>query len=109
MSQKHIVGVVFGVIGIGLLLAFVYQQFRVSMIQTTNPAPMMESSKTKVSERAEQAPVPETIDDVFLSIQEEASMDLSALDEEENGEVADIEADSDSVTQFETSYDENRL
>lgn len=104
MSQKHIVGIVFGVIGIGLLFAFVYQQFGAE-----TPAPGSPKTQVSVSERQKKAPEPETIDDVILSIQEEALMDLSALDEEENGEIADIEADSDSVTQFETSYDENSL
>ena len=109
MPQKHIIGLVVGVVGIGLLFALVYQQFGFSSAPNTRPLPMMESSKTGVSERQQQAPVPETIDDVILSIQEESSMDLSALDEEENGEIADIEADSNSVTHFETSYDENSL
>ena len=101
MSQKHIIGGVLGLVGIGLMFVFVYQQFR-TPASTGLP-------KTQVSERAPKAPEPETIDDVVLSIQGEASADLSALDEEENGEMTDIRTDSDSVTNLSTSYDEKSM
>ena len=106
MPQKHIIGLVVGVVGIGLLFASVYQQFQAPVV--IDDGRMMQKSTVTESQQ-KKAPVPETIDDVILSIQEESSMDLSALDEEENGEIADIEADSNSVTHFETSYDENSL
>lgn len=108
MSQKHIALVALGVVGVGLLSVFVYQQFRVS-VPVSEWSPMMESPKTTAVDRTQQAPVPETIDDVLLSIQEEASSDLSALDAEEAGEIEDIEADSDSINNLGTSYDENSL
>lgn len=104
MLQKHAILVAVAVVGIGIVFALVYQQF-----QTPVSAPSLQSSKTSVSERAEQALVPETIDDISESIQEEASLDLSALDAEEAGEVEDIETDSDSINNLGTSYDESNL
>lgn len=107
MPTKHIFGVALGIIGIGLLFAFVYLDD--PSTPDTIPLPMTESPKTQVSERQQKAPVPETIDAISESIQDETAADLSALDEEEEGEVEDIETDSDSINNLGTSYDENSL
>lgn len=106
MSQKQNILVGLGVIGVGLLFVFVYQQFKLS---GPTPEVMTMPQKIPVSEREQKAPVPETIDEISLSIQEETSMDLSALEDEENGEVGDIQADSESINNLSTSYDEQSL
>ena len=106
MSQKHSILVALGVIGVGLFFVLVYQQFTLS---GSTPEVMTAPQKTPVSEREQKASVPETIDEISLSIQDETSMDLSALDDEENGEVGDIQADSESINNLSTSYDEQSL
>lgn len=107
MTQKQIIGLIVGVLGLGLIFAFVYQQF-------TAPAPRAGTLQTGEQPKAtdtvrEKKALPETIDDISASIQEETAADLSALDDEANGEILEIEADSDSITNLGTSYDENSL
>lgn len=103
MTQKQIIGLVVSVLVLVVVFAFVYRQFAVPVPDTLNQPP-----KT-ILQPAEKAPVPETIDDISRSIQDETNLDLSALDDEANGEISDIEADSDSVNNLGTSYDENSL
>lgn len=108
MTQKQIIGLALGVLGIGLVFAFVYQQFTepVSREETLQRGEQPKASDTA---REKKAALPETIDDISASIQAETAADLSALDDEADGEISDIQADSDSVTNLETSYDENSL
>ncbi len=101
--QKQIIGLAASVLVLGLVLAFVYRQFAV-------PVPdAKEQMKTTALQPEKKAPEPATIDDISQSIQDETNLDLSALDDEANGEISGIEADSDSVNNLGTSYDENSL
>ena len=65
-------------------------------------------SKVNESPR-EQAKVPDTVDGIVESIEAEATFDQSALDAEASGSLEEIDADSESVNNFGTSYDENNL
>ena len=103
MTQKQIMGLVVGALVLVLVFAFVYRQFAA-------PVPGGdEQPKTTAAQQAKKAAAPDTIDDISQSIQDETNLDLSALDDEANGEISDIEADSDSVNNLSTSYDENSL
>lgn len=108
MTQKHIIGLALGVLGIVLAFAFVYRQFT-APVPRTGTLQREEQPNASDAMREKKAALPETIDDISASIQEEISADLSALDDEANGEVLEIEADSDSITNLGTSYDENSL
>ena len=108
MTQKQILGLAVGVLGVGVLFAFVYQQFAQPAVHKGTPQ-AGEQSKAGLAEQEKKAALPVTIDDIAASITEEASLDLSALDAEANGEISEIEADSESVTHLGTSYDENSL
>lgn len=103
MTQKQILGLVSGVLVLGLIFVFVYRQLAAPSGGGTA------SSNTSVSQPVKKMPEPETIDDISQSIQGETAADLSALDDEMNGEISELEADSDSVTNLSTSYDENSL
>lgn len=107
MTQKQIVWSVVGLSLLALVFAWVYLQFS-APASRDGVLPKQEQSKTLVTERAKIAE-PETIDDIAKSIDEEALSDLSALDDEVNGEMSEVEADSASVTNLGTSYDENSL
>ena len=103
MTQKHIIGLIVGVLVLVAVLTFVYRQFAA-------PVPSgQEQPKTTTSEQMKKAAEPKTIDDISQSIQDETNLDLSALDDEADGEISDIQSDSDSVNNVGTSYDENSL
>ncbi|MFZ2299863.1 MAG: hypothetical protein WAW00_01860 [Candidatus Moraniibacteriota bacterium] len=104
MTQKQIIGLILGVLGLGLVFAFVYRQFA-----EQGSSQMQGQPKTAVSDQEKKAAIPVTIDDISATIQAETDADLSALDDEADGEISDIEADSDSVNNLGTSYDENSL
>lgn len=108
MTQKQIIGLALGVLGIVLAFAFVYRQFA-APVPRTGTLQVQEQPNASDMAREKEAALPETIDDISASIQEEISADLSALDDEANGEVLEIEADSESINNLGTSYDENSL
>lgn len=110
MTQKQMVA---AVVGIALTFsAFVFvshqlgekeamQEMRVSQ-DTPKMAAPVEREQVMV-------PVPDTIDGIASSIQAESSAELSAMDEEEQGSLEELNQDSDSVNNLGTSYDENSL
>lgn len=108
MTQKQILGLAVGVLGVGVLFAFVYQQFSKPAAQK-EAQQAEEQSRADLAKQEKQAALPVTIDDISVTIKEEATMDLSALEDEANGEISEIDADSESVTRLGTSYDENSL
>lgn len=108
MTQKQIIILVAGVVVIGLVFFFVYRQFGTSVSSEKTPL-VQEQTKTNDLAREKKSAEPETIDGIAGGIEEETNTDLSALDDEVNGEISDIQADSDSVTNLGTSYDENNL
>jgi hypothetical protein len=108
MTHKQRIGLAVGVLVLGFVFAFVYRQFAEPMPLPREDALQMPPAAT-VSEQKKEAALPATIDDISQSIQNETAMDLSALDAEEKGEVSEIQADSDSITNLGTSYDENNL
>lgn len=69
------------------------------IVETGNPAPGMTRKDMMV-------PVPEKLDDITATITAESADDFSALDEEIMGVEAEIDLDSESVTNLGTSYDE---
>ncbi len=112
MTQKQIVGVVFGVTLVILVSVFVFRQFTGDVAEQSrvmNSGTTSQGTEKKMSsEKAEKvAPVPETIDGIAGSIAAETTLDLSALDEEEAGALDQVNQDSDSVNNLGTSYDEN--
>lgn len=116
MTQKQILSVLIGVIGLGVLSLFVYGQFvkpistgfELSDVVSTKDG-QSSPSKSEGVATAKEVVIPDTIDDISASIESEADADLSALDAEESGAISDIEADSQSVNNLGTSYDENNL
>lgn len=110
MTQKLVIGLAAGVLVLGLVFAFVYRQFAESISLPREGALQLQGQPTAVvSVPEKKAALPATIDGISQSIQDETAMDLSALDDEANGEIMEIQADSDSVTNLSTSYDENSL
>lgn len=103
MTQKQIIGLAVGALVLAVVFAFVYRQFAAPAPDALNQPP-----KT-ILQPAKKAEEPKTIDDISQAIQDETNLDLSALDDEADGEISDIEADSDSVNNLGTSYDENSL
>lgn len=56
-----------------------------------------------------QNPEPKSIDDITANIEAQAAADGSALDDEESGEMSDIESDSQTINDLGEAYDENSL
>ncbi|OGI14373.1 MAG: hypothetical protein A3E38_00360 [Candidatus Moranbacteria bacterium RIFCSPHIGHO2_12_FULL_54_9] len=106
MTQKQLIGLVVGVLVLGAVFVYVYQQFSRT---ASRDAMLQKSAVTPSAKQEEQAALPTSIDDISRSIAGEIDADLSALDAEENGETAEIQADSESVNNLGTSYDENSL
>lgn len=107
MTQKQTIGMIIGVLVLIGVFVFVYRQFAT----VTTPESVVQQSKTKGPLPPERQPQeePKTIDDISKAIQDETDADLSALDDEANGEVSDVQTDSDSVNNLGTAYDENSL
>ncbi len=103
MTQKQMFGVVVGVALAIVVCVFVYRQYTGDTRMNTRST----TTQTKVTEK--KAPVPETVDGVVDSIESETALDTAALDEEEAGTLGEVDADSESVNNLGTSYDENSL
>lgn len=103
MTQKQIFGVVLGVALAIVVCVFVYRQYTGDTAMNTG------STQKKMMTEKKVAPVPDTIDGVVGSIESESTIDTAALDEEEAGSLSEVEADSESVNNLGTSYDENSL
>lgn len=106
MTQNQTLGVAVGVAVMLFASVFVYQQFAGREDATMQYGNAPKESMTAL-ETEQAIPVPATIDDVMVSIEAESALDLSALDEEESAALSEVEADSASVTNLGTSYDEN--
>jgi hypothetical protein len=103
MTQKQMIGIVLGVVVVGLLAIMVARQFSSDdAIRQSASTPAMQQKST-----TEPAPVPETVDSITESIVSESRGEATALDDEEAGTLEEVDADSDSVNNLGTSYDEN--
>lgn len=116
MTQKQIFGVVTAAVAVVVASVFIYWQFTSertisgtgqTMILNTTSSEKMKTPVIGVEDVV--VPVPDTIDGIAAGIESETALDLSALDDEEAGSLNEITADSDSVTNLGTSYDENNL
>lgn len=97
-----------------LAFVLVYRQFTMPERGVANPvtqtAPMKKQTMPSgASQTPVQNPEPKNIDEVAANIEAQAAADGSALDDEEAGEMSDIESDSESVNDLGNSYDENSL
>lgn len=110
-KQGVIVGVaLFAVLGLGVL---VYQQMSTvsrspstTTVKNTLPLPVAENKSTAQSVYGRKEVVPETPDAIVDEIVKEVSIDNSALNDEELGEIAGIESEGGSVSDFGTVYEE---
>lgn len=109
MTQKQMLGVVGGVVLTVFVLVFVYQQYAGESASSVSSTPSQKKVTTETTRESVMVPVPETIDDIALSIESESAFDLSALDDEETGALDEVNQDSESVNNLGTSYDENNL
>ncbi len=104
MIQKQTLGVVLGLVVIALLGTAVWLQFQQAMPETEM------SSKNMTDASASQTtntPVPENVDDITASIVSESRVDATAMDDEETGMLEEMNAESDSVNNLDTSYDKD--
>lgn len=106
MTQNQTLGAVVGVAMMLIASVFVYQQYAGNQQDSMQYGNAPKENITAL-EMEKAAPVPETVDDVVLSIEAESALDLSALDEEESAALSEVEADNESVINLGTSYDEN--
>lgn len=113
MTKTQIVWTTIGVVASALLLAFVYQQFTGSQETNSDDERYMNSAPRKndaeMTQKEEVIAVPDTINSISADIEGETALDTSAMEREESGESAQVEADSQSVNNLGTSYDENNL
>lgn len=113
MTKTQIVWATVGVVAGALLLAFVYQQFSGSQETNSDDERYINSAPRKndaeMTQKEEVIAVPETINSISADIEGETALDTSAMEREESGESSQIEADSQSVNNLGTSYDENNL
>ena len=101
MTKKQIL-VVLG-IAVLVLVAVVV----VSQMKNTQSVPVSEGDYQPVTRKDTMVPVPEKLEDMTATMTVESADDFSALDEEVAGVKAEIDIDSESVTNLGTSYDEN--
>lgn len=105
MTQKQLLSVVVGLIVMLVVVALISVPFmqnqgtKVNQPSSTIPKTMQRPSVA--------APVPAKLDDITSAITAESTDDLSALDQETVGAIGEIDADTDSVNNLGTSYDEN--
>jgi len=110
MTQKQNIVIILAIILFGGIFIFVYRQFTAPMDdQSTQMNIQSNAGALERLRSLKKTPEPETINEISESIQDEISADLSALDDEADGEIANIEAESESVTNVGTVYDENSL
>jgi hypothetical protein len=103
MTQKQILSAVIGVALAIVVGAVVYRQY------TSDTRMNSGNTQKKVMTEKKVAPVPDTVDGVVSSIESETAIDTEALSEEETGTLSEVDADSESVNNLGTSYDENNL
>ncbi len=94
-------------IGIALVVAVVAALFQWNKEEPR--ASQSQMTTTTNTTKQSDAMVPETIDDIAVSIESEAAFDQAALDAEAAGSMQEIDQDSDSINNLGTSYDENNL
>lgn len=112
MTQKHVALAVLAVVATGAALIALPEHFGNkdsdhlgNMVISENRGNVASSDETT----REDVIVPSSIEDITASIEAETSTDMSAMDEEENGETSSVREDSDNVNNLGTSYDENSL
>lgn len=101
MTKKQI----FFALGIVALILFI--GIIVSQTRNMQSVPESESGYQPVTRKETMVPVPEKLEDITATITAESTDDFSALDEEAVGAEAEIDLDSESITNLGTSYDEN--
>lgn len=105
MTHKQVLGAVVGVGFVIVSSLFVYQQYTHNESVSGNQSPV--SVKPMTNQKDTMVPVPEKLNDITAAITAESIDDLSALDQETAGAIGEIDADTDSVNNLGTSYDEN--
>lgn len=109
MSQKQTIMVGVVVVLAIAASAFVYRQYAVDSSDV--PASKTQADKPSTATPRTIVPVertiPSNIDDISAVIVSEAVVDTTALDAEEQGELSEIDADSESVTSLNESYDDS--
>lgn len=105
MTQKQMFGMAVGVVLGVLVSVFVYRQYTENESVYGNQTPG--TVEPTMNRKDMMVPVPEKLDDITATITEESADDFSALDEEAAGAAEEIDADSESVNNLGTSYDEN--
>jgi ABC-type metal ion transport system substrate-binding protein len=109
MTQKQTIIVAVAVVAIVAVSVFVYRQYAGGRSESMSSTIQTEKSVTatpRVVVPVEQT-VPSNVDDISTAIIDESLADTAALDAEEQGELSEIENDSESVNNLSTSYDEN--
>lgn len=103
MTHKQIFGAIAGAIFV-IAVGVVYSQYQRDeadeRLMTGDPSPRTTSEDTIV-------PAPEKLDDITASIMLQSDDDMAALDAEAQGAIEEIDADTESVNNLGTSYDEN--
>lgn len=100
MTKKQILVV----LGIAVVVLFV--SVVVSQMRNTPNTLESEVDYQPVTRKDTMVPVPEKLEDITATITSESADDFSALDEEAVGAEAEIDLDSESITNLGTSYDE---
>ncbi len=101
MTKKQIL------IALGIAVLVLVAVVVVSLMRNMQSVPASEGDYQPVTRKDTMVPVPEKLEDITTTITTESVDDFSALDEEVAGVKAEIDIDSESVTNLGTSYDEN--
>lgn len=99
-----------GVLGMALALSLVYTQFsQTALREASVVSDKADPQARSASEAVRPASNSGSIEDMARDMEAETTADLSALDGEADGELGDMEAESESVNTLNTSYDENNF
>ena len=109
MTQKQIIGVIIVTIVVLAAFVIVYRQLAKPFLTLQTPVSQSVTSTEINTQAVKSAEIPSSIDDIAKSIEDETSVDRSAMDAEETGELSDINTDSQNINDLGKSYDENNL
>lgn len=101
MTKKQIL------VALGIAVLILCVGVIVSQMRSTQSVPESGEDYQPVTRKDTMVPVPEKLDDITATITAETADDFSALDEEAAGAEAEIDLDSESITNLGTSYDED--
>ena len=107
MTHKQLFGAVVGAIFFMLASSVVYWLYTSSDEARWQIAPTVPPGQSTTKSQDVFVPAPEKIDDITARIMQQSDGDMAALDAEMDGAVEEIDADSESINNLGTSYDEN--